>query len=108
MSKAFNSRRHRRTDSLNLSYFQVDENNEVIDQGMGRTLNISQSGILLETASELDKGQTLDMEMALHDQLISAIGVVIHVQSPNTDVHQVGVEFTTISDKDMETLKEFI
>ena len=44
-----NKRKHQRFASLNLSYVCLDENNNVVTQGMGRTLNISESGILLET-----------------------------------------------------------
>ena len=40
-------RRHTRYESLNLSYVCLDENDNIIKQGMGRTLNISESGILL-------------------------------------------------------------
>jgi hypothetical protein len=38
-------RKHARFNSLNLSYVCLDENNQVIKQGMGRTLNVSESGI---------------------------------------------------------------
>jgi hypothetical protein len=44
-----NKRKHERIQSLNLSYICLDEDANIIKQGMGRTLNISESGILLET-----------------------------------------------------------
>ncbi len=108
MTEGFNNRRHHRTDSLNLSYFNVDENDQIVDQGMGRTLNISQSGILLETTTELSTGQLMDMEMAMHDQLIAARGTVIHCQPLGDGQFQVGIEFTAIKDKDLAILKDFI
>ena len=33
-------RKHARINSLNLSYVCLDENNKIIKQGMGRTLNV--------------------------------------------------------------------
>lgn len=108
MSQGFNQRRHHRTDSLNLSYFNVDEDDQVIEQGMGRTLNISQSGILLETTTALATDQNLDMEMAMHDQIIIAKGRVVHCQELSTGKYQAGVEFTTISDQDLEIVKSFV
>ena len=42
-------RKHPRVNALNLSYICLDEDQQVIKQGMGRTLNVSESGILLET-----------------------------------------------------------
>ena len=43
-SKEF--RKHDRFDALNLlSYFCVDAENQTVQQGMGRTLNVSETGI---------------------------------------------------------------
>ncbi|MFO8083494.1 MAG: hypothetical protein R6U27_04145 [Desulfobacterales bacterium] len=48
-------RRYPRIESLNLmAYACMDENDNVINQGMGRTLNVSQKGLLLETYHPLD------------------------------------------------------
>lgn len=108
MTEGFHNRRHHRTDSQNLSYFNVDEDGKIVDQGMGRTLNISQSGILLETNSNLHKGQLLDMEVAMHDQLIKANGKVVHCQDIGNGQYQAGIEFTVISPEDQAVLKQFI
>ena len=44
-----------RADSHNiLSYVCLDEENEIVEQGMGRTLNVSEGGILLETHDSID------------------------------------------------------
>ena len=40
-------RKHFRVNSLNLSYVYVDGNNDEEKQTIGRTLNVSESGILL-------------------------------------------------------------
>ena len=43
-------RRHPRFESLNLiSYVVYDETDNAVRQGMGRTLNISKTGICLDT-----------------------------------------------------------
>ena len=42
-------RKHERIRSLNLSYICLDEEKNIVKQGMGRTLNLSESGLLLET-----------------------------------------------------------
>ncbi|MBW1910722.1 MAG: PilZ domain-containing protein [Deltaproteobacteria bacterium] len=53
-------RKHPRFESFNLlSYVCLDENNHALDQGMGRTLNVSEGGILLETPNPIDPKHTL-------------------------------------------------
>ena len=48
-------RKNQRIDSHNLlTYSCLDKNGAVITQGMGRTLDVSEGGILLETQAKLD------------------------------------------------------
>ena len=50
-----NKRKHARYDSLNLlTYVCVDSDGKEWNQGMGRTLNISESGLQLETHEPID------------------------------------------------------
>jgi len=42
-------RRHIRIDSFNLSHVCLEEDGMVINECVGKTLNVSESGILLET-----------------------------------------------------------
>lgn len=101
-------RKHERTDSLNLSFFCTDPNDNVMAQGMGRTLNISKTGILLETTFELPPGQQLDMEIALQDDLIDARGTVAHCTAKDDNMYHVGVEFKQISAADQEIIKKHL
>ena len=80
MSK-IEKRKHHRIDSLNLSYLCVNENNEVVKQGMGRTLNVSESGILLETVFPLKKNLSLSISIGLEDDLVDIQGKVIHCRT---------------------------
>lgn len=106
MTSKFQNRRHQRTDSLNLSYFNVDEDGVIVDQGMGRTINISISGILLEISSQLSKDQLLDMELALGNDLIDAKGKVVHCHDLGNGKFQAGIEFTDISSDNLEIIKQ--
>ena len=58
-------RKHARFSSLNLSYVCLDENNQIIKQGMGRTLNVSESGILLETHFPIDKSHIVTLTWSI-------------------------------------------
>ncbi len=103
-----NQRKHERTDSLNLSFFCIDKDDNVMAQGMGRTLNLSETGILLETSIQMTPGQHVDMEIALKNDLIDARGTVAHSKAADDDNYHTGIEFTHVSNADMEILKKHL
>lgn len=97
-----------RADSLNLSFFCIDEDSNITHQGMGRTLNISTSGILLETSEQIPQDKTVDMEIAMENEIINASGTVIHSTEYGEDIFHTGIHFTTLSDGARKTLSAFI
>lgn len=101
-------RRHIRVDSLNLSYVSIDENKVPIHEGMGRTLNVSVSGILLETAFPNEPGQGISLTVALDDALVEFRGVVVHSKAEENGKHTTGIEFVEMHPDHWKVLKEFI
>jgi hypothetical protein len=101
-------RKNPRYDSLNLSYICEDAQGVVLHEGMGRTLNISENGILLETTSESSPENTLTLEIALEDDLVKLSGRVAHCRQAERDLYQTGVEFTKLDEADLALLKQFI
>jgi hypothetical protein len=66
-----------RTDTHNLiSYVYFDENNNPLGQGMGRTMNISEGGILLETHAFIDPQYILSFTISLEDEMMDVRGRV--------------------------------
>ena len=101
-------RKHARIDSLNLSYFCLDENNQIIKQGMGRTLNVSESGILLETHFPIDEKHTITLTLGLEEDLVEITGRPVHSRTNEDGKHEVGIEFVKTNKKAREVLKQFI
>ncbi len=101
-------RKHARIDSLNLSYFCLDENNQIIKQGMGRTLNVSESGILLETHFPIDEKHTVTLTLGLEEDLIEIKGRPVHSRTNDDGKHEVGIEFLKTNKKAFKMLKQFI
>ncbi len=101
-------RKHARIDSLNLSYFCLDENNQIIKQGMGRTLNVSESGILLETHFPIEKKHTIALTVGLEEDLVEITGRLVHSRTNDDGKHEVGIEFLKINAKARKVLKQFI
>ena len=101
-------RKHARIDSLNLSYFCLDENNQIVKQGMGRTLNVSESGILLETHYPIDEKNTIMLTLGLEEDLIEISGRPVHSRTNDDQKYEVGIEFIQIDKKTRTVLKQFI
>jgi hypothetical protein len=103
-----NKRKHRRIASLNLSYICLDENNNIVKQGMGRTLNISESGILLETHFPIKSEYRVLLTIALREDLLEIKGKPIHVRSKETGKFEVGIEFLEPDQDSVRLLQSFI
>jgi hypothetical protein len=103
-----NKRKHQRIRSLNLSYICLDENNNIVKQGMGRTLNISKSGILLETHFPIESEYLVLMTIALEEDLLEIKGKPIHSRSIETGEFEVGIEFLEPNQDSIRLLKNFI
>ena len=101
-------RKHARFSSLNLSYVCLDESNQVVKQGMGRTLNVSESGILLETHFPIDKTHTVTLTLGLGEDLVDIKGRPVHIRTNTGGKYEVGIEFTEPDQKASRSLKEFI
>jgi len=101
-------RKHARVTSLNLSYFCLDKNDEIVKQGMGRTLNVSESGILLETAFPIDSGHTVLLNIGLEEDIVDIKGKPIHTKKNDQGLHEVGIQFLKINETTRKTLKKYI
>ena len=103
-----NQRKHQRIPSLNLSYACPDENNNIVKQGMGRTLNISESGILLETHFPIESEYLVILTIALENDLLEIKGKPIHDRLNETGKFEVGIEFLEPDHDSIRLLEKFI
>jgi c-di-GMP-binding flagellar brake protein YcgR len=102
-------RRYPRIDSLNLiAYACIDGNGNMISQGMGRTLNVSETGLLLETYYALDCEDVMLIGLGIKDDLIDIRGRVVHDSLNKDGKHESGIEFTEINSGSQEILKKYI
>jgi hypothetical protein len=103
-----NKRKHERIQSLNLSYICLDENKNIVKQGMGRTLNISESGILLETHFPIESNHTIQLTVSLEENLLDIKGRPVHVQSIDGGKFQIGIQFADLDADAAKILREYI
>ena len=101
-------RRSLRINSLNLSYIGINEDNEIVRQAIGRTLNVSESGILLETHFPIESKQIVSLSLALEDDLINMTGEVVYSRPGDDEKFETGIKFIDLDDTTQKILKVFI
>jgi hypothetical protein len=101
-------RKHARINSLNLSYICLDEQNTKVKQGMGRTLNVSESGILLETNFPIDSKHVVLLTIGLEEDIVDIKGRAVHSKTNAQGLYEVGIQFMGTDNKANKTLKKFI
>lgn len=67
---------------------------------VGRTLNVSESGLLVETSRELAPGLHLEIEIAVGDDLVEAKGLVVRCEGPRDDLYETGIQLVEMSSED--------
>jgi hypothetical protein len=102
-------RKHSRIDSLNLlNYVYSDESGDGSTQGMGRTLNVSESGILLETHTPININIIISLTIGLEEDVVEIKGRIIYTQENDDKKYESGIEFFDVDDKAKEILKKYI
>ena len=103
-------RKHSRVDSIYLlNYVHVDQtNNESVTQGMGRTINVSESGIMLETHVPFKEDDTVDVVVGLKEDMVTIRGKVIFTRVSETGRYQSGIQFLAIEAASQNTLQRYI
>jgi len=110
MGTAMEERRQAsRIDSLNLVHVTgCDENGRAVRQGIGRTINVSEKGILLETPFEIDADEKYEISVGLKDEIVDIQAQVVHLQRGEKGKFLVGLSFGELDEQTLSKLKEFI
>jgi hypothetical protein len=106
------SKEERKTTRLEsdqfISYRLYDTNNQVCDEGMAKTKDISSSGVAVENRREFDVGARVELTIALKEELIKTEALVRNIKKLDESTFLIGMEFTNISASEIEKLsKEF-
>ena len=102
-------RLHSRINALNLlAYDCMDEDGQVVMHGMGRTLNVSEGGILLETHVQIEQQYDASLSIGLKNDLIDIKGKVVSSKPGKVDKFESGIKFLEISAAESAILKVYI
>jgi hypothetical protein len=101
-------RRSSRIASLNLTYICLDEQDNVLRQAMGRTIDLSEGGFLIETHFPMKEEYTLVATIGLEDDTIDVKGKIRHCHPTSIGKFLSGVEITSVDDADRSLWLRFI
>ena len=102
-------RRAPRVDSPNLlTYVCFDEENSMVSQGMGRTLNVSEGGILLETHVPIDPQHLILLDIALENDLMQFKGRIAHTRKREDGLIESGVAFIDLDEEKTQFLRQYV
>jgi hypothetical protein len=98
-----------RFDSKNLiSYVWFDKNNHKSGQGMGRTLNISENGIMLETHVPIDPDGSMSLTIGQEEELMDIDGKITFSNIQETGKYETGVHFNKPDEEKRHFLRHYI
>jgi hypothetical protein len=102
-------RKHFRIDSLHLlNYLHYGDSEDDVTQGMGRTLNVSESGILLETHTPIGPEENVSLTIGIEEEMVDIKGKVIYSNKNAAGMFEAGIEFFVMNDSAKEILKAYI
>jgi len=103
-----NKRKHERIQSLNLSYICIDEDENIVKQGMGRTLNLSETGILLETHFPIELNHVVQLTISLEEDLLDIKGKPVHIRPRDQGKYEIGIQFVELDPSASQIIKKFV
>ena len=103
----FERRQAERRYALNfLDYEVISDTDVVLGRGLARTLNVSESGLRLETSQFFEPGQQLRITLGLNNELVQINGRVINSQPETDDLCSSGVMFLEFDETDRRTYRK--
>ncbi len=102
-------RRAPRIISLNLvAVAKVDETGVPTLDAMGRTLDISEGGIKLETFTTVPIGSEVELGIALGEQIIHPHGRVVYLEEIEEGKYIMGLKFLELEPEELETVRTYL
>ncbi len=105
----FEQRRAERRYAMNFLDFEViAADGETVGRGLARTLNVSATGLLLETGQFFEAGQLLRVTLGLRNKLVQLTGRVAHSHPVNDDLCNTGIQFVEFAPADRQVFQAYV
>lgn len=98
-----------RSNDKNFLDFEIlSPEGAVVGRGLARTLNVSATGLLLETSQPFAAGQTLRITLGLRDELVQVTGRIAHSEENAAALYSSGVCFLAFPADDLATYRQHL
>ena len=94
--------------SNGISYVCIDENGNEIEQGMGKTIDISLGGMLIETSVPIESKYILIATIDLEGNLIEIRGKIANSRKIESGEFLNGIQFLETPERQIKIMDEFI
>lgn len=102
-------RKFARIDSLHLlNYVFSGDDEDGKTQGMGRTLNVSEAGIMLETHTPIAVESYIYLTIGFEEDMVDIKGRVIYTKENESKMNESGIEFLDMDQTCRKILKKYI
>jgi hypothetical protein len=110
LSKRTPRPRHKRLETLNLvSLSHKDPNGRVDMEVVGRTLDLSEGGILLECSQPVpSENNEVEVILGIKEHVIQITGEIVHMRELDDENMGLGIAFRNISAEDAGIINEFM
>ncbi len=93
-------RKHVRVETANLiSHELIDKDGQIVSRSMGKALNVSRSGILLETSHPIYAESVSLMTVDMDNNLIEIRGRIVYCRETDSGMYQAGISFIGSDDE---------
>ena len=102
--------RHKRLESLNLvSLSHKNAEGQVDLEVVGRTLDLSEGGILLEIHQPIpSENRKVEVTLGIREHVVQTIGEIVHQRELDSGHIGLGIAFREISDEDGAVITRFL
>jgi len=98
----FEARGARRLESENLlAYRLFDKQGRVTDQGVAKTLDISKTGVSIESFHPMEIGSRIELAIGIGADVVKTMGTVKNSKPCDERRQQIGIEFDFLSEDDL-------
>ena len=102
-------RKHKRVKMENrLAYISFDKHGRPLDKGMGKTLNISQGGLLMKTKAPIEAKYIGLSTFDIINEFTKIKGKVVYCRKKAPEIFHIGIRFKETNEKIQETIVDMI
>ena len=102
-------REYERVEAINpISYESIEKDGEIVFNSVGRALNVSRSGIMLQIAHLIKAEYVTLSTIDLEDNLIKIKGRLIYCRRIDSGLYQAGIRFIASEDEKAEFAVQLI